>query len=954
MSRIVPTTAPNASTPSYTTVNTVGGFTQGDYVYQKNGDFARVPDNGLSTGSFNISATTPIGTNDPNTSNVIAVNYSGGNRFSKPSAKLTSGNVVSVFFYQINGYPRFKITDADNGSIVNETTITTSPAMNGTYRNIGVLALTGGGFVVFWQPDSNASYVTYAIYSNTGTVVLAPTTDTATNLNSNSVHNMYGVGMPDGGFIICANNISTSVVYYARYDSTGTRTVNWVSVQFGGTIMSQYSVVVARPDGQYIFFCITSDNSTVFASRYTGGNSSVGVETVMTSSATFNSVDAAILSNGDTVVVVTDTTTGIRSALYKADNTISSAVTLESINAGQIYPWSIDVGGMANGTFVITTAYGAQNVLSQGQVVYGYNLCYGVYNNAMTRLQGITNISGTAYGYNNNAFRASILDLGTNASIYWTHDLQQPGTTIANTQVNLTTYAVRNWTSATSVVGSTTASTSGYVRNSSTPMAAAYYAATTQTLTASVARTTAGTATVTRVNSTEQCIGFDCCYMINGDIVFFYQTLNSPTNFYRFSVYSSTGVFIQTVTVAQCYWSGGPYNVKCVALPNGKLALMYNDGNGQTEFTIAYYSSSYSLLTTSTLSGVRNVAYNGSNYSYGMAALNTFNGAEPRVVVAYGDSGAGYAYAKIFNSGTGALVATYTDASSNNASYGVNVVATANGGFVVTSLRQANNYPYRASYMLSTSPDVWYQISSAGVIVTATRSNNNQICTTPAPSGSYITTFNTSAGYASVRRLNSYGTQITSANYNLASTANMRSLAIATTAAGNLLWVASGSVATGIVFGVTENTLANAAPSGSGDTNITLSSPTGSDEYGNQTLVALNGNNALFAYIDNPQYLSFWIFNHTTQSYSQSITAGSTVSTTTLGVNPSNGYVLTGIATTTAAPNSTGTIQTSGAAQLNSNYSASTAYSTFDAQTPGTLGVRGTVVGRNVNLLGTS
>lgn len=111
------------------------------------------------------------------------------------------------------------------------------------------------------------------------------------------------------------------------------------------------------------------------------------------------------------------------------------------------------------------------------------------------------------------------------------------------------------------------------------------------------------------------------------------------------------------------------------------------------------------------------------------------------------------------------------------------------------------------------------------------------------------------------------------------------------------------------------------------------------------------GNTVLLVYNDvlNSNYLSFTVI--TAPNYSGgAFIANTTPSAVSSFATPN--YPLVGVAANTATAGGVGQVQTNGTAVLNSNYSASTAAQAFDYQTRDGLGVRGTISGRTVTLLG--
>jgi hypothetical protein len=113
------------------------------------------------------------------------------------------------------------------------------------------------------------------------------------------------------------------------------------------------------------------------------------------------------------------------------------------------------------------------------------------------------------------------------------------------------------------------------------------------------------------------------------------------------------------------------------------------------------------------------------------------------------------------------------------------------------------------------------------------------------------------------------------------------------------------------------------------------------------------GYNAVIAWINSSNVAQYAIVNAYPFSATQDVTAGVTgsVPTTPLNISQSSGYYLAGVAVSDCPAGGTGQIQTNGVANLNSQYSTTTAFQGFDFQNPVTVGVKGTAVGRTVTMI---
>jgi hypothetical protein len=132
------------------------------------------------------------------------------------------------------------------------------------------------------------------------------------------------------------------------------------------------------------------------------------------------------------------------------------------------------------------------------------------------------------------------------------------------------------------------------------------------------------------------------------------------------------------------------------------------------------------------------------------------------------------------------------------------------------------------------------------------------------------------------------------------------------------------------------------------------------DQYVNMTIIPNTAFNNVLVYKNYANKVVFSFFNGLPYNYVINTTSGSTNSTytpitpNTLAQNAVTNTILVGVAATTAAAGSTGQVVINGQAVLNSNYPATLSSQGFDFQGQATLGVKGTILNRNVNLQGNS
>lgn len=130
--------------------------------------------------------------------------------------------------------------------------------------NIVVTGLTGGSFAIAYN-DTGNTQSKYAVYSNTGATVLAPTA--IPTYHTSTVGRYAIASMVDGGFVItvCANTFNSS--FFARYTATGTQVAAMTSI---GGVAGTLSVAGSTDNGWAIIFYGSS--TQMFVHKYSSGN----------------------------------------------------------------------------------------------------------------------------------------------------------------------------------------------------------------------------------------------------------------------------------------------------------------------------------------------------------------------------------------------------------------------------------------------------------------------------------------------------------------------------------------------------------------------------------------------------------------------------------------------------------------------------------------------------------
>ena len=926
MSRNAPTTPTNASTPSFTTVSSSGGFSAGDLVYQKSNNVGLIPSGTVASANFNISSSV-IQTAGilPNTATALGVSMgNGGSSLVSPSAaKLTNGNMVVVWVAASGGSASFRIINEAGTEVVATTSMGSGNTNNPV---IAVATLTGGGFAAVWANGSNQ--FAYAVYNNAGTVVTAATTETSIGLSSSS---LTVAPRPDGSFIAVVNDTSASQARFKVYSATGVQVIAWTNVA-GYTAARARTAVAVRSDNSFVIGAYTSATNIQYylysSTGVAGSNSSVVNAYNATSSN--GHLDMATITNNS--VVFTYISSG-NLPVVKILNSSNTFILDTAVSASTSYTCS--VVALSAGGFVATWDTGNTRYIQ-----------YAFYNATGGSLSGDksnfgANVSTTAQ---NGSYYTTLVEMASNVA-FITATTQ---TALSMTQANISTYAIRNFTSATQNVGVVSNPVSAYARENSTPNSAAFLASTSGTLTSSFTAT--GTASPTRLQATLQVKDINTCVMPNGDIVIA-TTGTSPYPITLY-VYNATGTTLKNTITAFTGSSGNNFVSICV-LTNGNLLVVYNGTLGGTTSSNTIcgqiYNSSYTLVSTTQL--VNDGAnLTGTNYAFNVSAMTN-----SRFVLGYWNGGNG-PVARVFNSD--ATLYSTLIAPGSTSDLGTAVAGTADGGFVIRFSR--NNVTGVAIYWYKNTSGANYTPTTLNQYATAGASNPFQSCTVAVATNGTALSYYLDSGTTSYPMLmDTTGAQTNISGFNTNSGGSYGVFSMCTMPNNNLavLKLDSGGGGSGsyIAAVIGAGCGASLAPIlGTVAFGFASNAPMAwtSADGPIPSICATFDSQLVVAYLDTSQYPCFFILNMTSASYSSAVVAGTTASLPAYYPSQANGHILKGVSVTAATAGGTGVVQTNGQTQLNSQYPATTTAQAFDSTGTVTQGTKGTIVGRNVTMTG--
>lgn len=915
MTRALTPVASSPTDPRFTTVVSSSGFSAGDYVYQRpDGTYGPVFSGVVNSAAFTVDESLPNINSEISTIAGPLQTLDGG-AFQSMAAKLSNGNVVVTYLQRatIGGLTAtrviFAILDTAGTVVVGPTE--TGTILTSGYLGASVLALTGGGFVIYYL-DSVAAKPTFGIYTNTGTVTTAMATDAAA-IGGVSLSPLYGCALPNGGFALSYS--SNSTCYVRAFNATGTGAYAWAS--FGVNTLAACPIA-ARSDSTLCVFY----RSGVSAHSYTvlntsGGTITTGAITV-TGAATYNTLSVCALAN-DTFVLAYPATNNSIAPRYRTlntSNTLSSEV-------------AVPTTGIITGSGQLKCLYVV--ALSNGGFIYFYTNSEGLMHYVPYNSAGVNQSVGTnVYSFGEIVAidhdlvpgfveRSGYLDIYFYGPSGRTYNV--PAYYIFKATLELTNYRIYSPSLTNFVLGTATLNVNSYGRSGSTPTNAAFTASANSTTTLNTNQAAAivpafvvdpGYTTLTNpaiVTSP------------TGEVYIAYKT----SSLLRFLKYSNTGVFIKAVNLAVPEVTGVG-TIDMTMLDDGKIVIA--DGRASNFVNLYSCDSNLNLITSTSASG---------GYQSSISAIAAIP--NNRLVV-IGCSGSDVFY-KVLDSNLNLVINNtnlgYSTASSNGLS-----VCRIPSGFAVKYFRSGLT---DIIITLSATGPSAYTIASVQSF--GSTQNFSSLGAVAANSGNLIVGMGSTSTNTQVSIQPAGVTAVMAAvNYTVDTVStNLRST-LGVTGSGAIVLAACNGSNNGIYLTSVSGIINTGVQSNTNITNY--------NSNANPRIAPLPGNNIVLAYINTSSQIAMGFYNAYPYSSAKNFTANVSVSRPALNLNPSSssGYTLIGVAATDCAAGGAGQVQVNGVATVNSQYSASTAYQGFDFQVPGNRGVRGTVAGSTVTLIG--
>lgn len=980
MGRSLSTPDPNSGV---VTLTSSAGFSAGDYVYQTASDYGPVSDTALTTGSFPITGTDKyIGSAASAAGNMTVVEHMGGsNTNGQAAAKLSNGNIVHAYVrYKDtngtnNGYPYFKITAPNGTTVVSETAVLSGANYTAKPQGVCVATLPNGNFVVCYTAEGSSTnnyYPAFSIYDSSGSLVTS-SERTTTAYTVNDPMTFKVLPRSDSSFLIVAKTRNFRMYIWSGsasgFDATfGTSGELYLNSFYG------VSCTVDANDYLVVGWAATNGglSSSFTIDTYDTTGTAAGTATWTTNNSWGSCTGMTTLGDGTVVFVRWKYITSYHYDVYghvitidgSGNPTIGAEKLLVNLGAnetgsntsGDYYPF-IDVVPFGSSDVAILYCGNGKESSVDLSTTNIWNTSYVVFDSTLTteRTSGPVEITGLVGDTGLFGMKYSAMEVGSYVRIYSyippSYDYSQLSTTYPGICYGVFYFSINTSDYTLDVPQETSFSAGdvsgialdGYVKSESTPTTAKFYAAASSTPSIS---TSEGDVMFTPValSTTAAREGSMCMALMgSGNIAITYLDDVGTTG--TLKKVGPTGTVLATVT-STVYDSS--INSSWVAtFASGNIVTAMPTANNQWALTL--YDSDLNELDSTTQTG-----YGIASYADGFALRSFGNGAYVAMAVQLG-----YGNCSVYVISDSGNTLTLTPVQTGVGTYVDPNLCIAPGIGNQFKLIYCNTNYYQVSQQYSQrttsswrrdGPSTPSQNTSASSYYSYNRfyRMTYPLQTVNAPVSIYnsgtsykvlgFCDFSTTQSFNNVLRVNN--PQSMPYTYN-------RPILMAMTGQGDQILIDDG-MGSGLKYQRVNIWNANSNEMIEG-TAVTVSEVTSGQDC--QTTCPHIGTRFAVGYRQtSTNYPMLAIIDSKGSTITDSITGGVTVSDTTLTLAPSSGYVLSGIAITTASAGGSGLVQTKGAATLNTDYSASTPNTKFDFTTKTTNGVRGTVTGRNVTL----
>jgi hypothetical protein len=930
------------------------GFLSGDLVYENTSGISRIPDNAVATATFPTNATVPDYTyNSASAGNLKYVENVGGGQFAPSVARLTNGNIVVAYGIRntttsTNNDVYFKIVDSNDTVVVAQTAVAT--VAGGVYMNYGsagALALPNGGFVVVFHGfDGTNRRISYRVYNASGVAQTALITDTSVSTPS-TYYQVAFAARSDSSFVVAFLNSSLGPVYRV-YSAAGSTVY---SGTFGATITSingnRQLAVVVRSDDSYVLTSVTGGNAQFSFAIFSSTNTSLNANTVGITAGTAQHIDSVLLAS-DVVGICIYSSSGfiyyrsITGTSVSAESTLITGFTSTTFSGFAMDSFSSGSRFIVTYSFISTSTTGSAYNNS-------YKMSYAVFDSSGAVVTATQTLKGITV-YTSNQVPAFV-EVGSTLRIYMSpissYNSQTPTFSpkgiyyaVINTANSVTipqqSFTITSGTSPAQPV-------SGYVRAGSTPSSAQFFAASTSSVTAAISQSTGAVSTQVLGKTFLDSIAINSiasCYLGSGTHAVAY--IGSGGSFeVKIAILNSSGTITNTISVGTSFSSANGA-IRICRLGNGRIVVAYKSDASSISYRV--YSPAYALLLSGIITGTQSNAAG----RFGLSSLGSSSLANNYFIITYINSSNIPVYSVFADNSTTPVASAAAD-SSGNTWESTDVVGLRSGDFYVGGYAPPYG-AYRIAYFANSLAGNTWSLGFAGNVPNTT--------TGVYPTGSLtmVTQDDIAVFAVGDAGTNNYFQQMASGNNaNFVTQArsntfpindNNARFGISCTSEGDMFYANSSSNSGGFFGG--------SYPMPYGYSSLTTFSVlypvTNASSVSISSYSPSFNNSALYAMADfSTSYPFVTIVYPISGSTVTNLTAGVSVSSS-VPLTPTS-YVLKGVGVTTCSAGGSGLIQTSGVAQLNTQYS-SLPSQPFDFTNQITNGVRGILSGRTVTIEG--
>ena len=923
------------------------GFTAGDYVYQTTAGYGAVPDGLIATGMFSVPVAAYSAT--ATTCNEFTyVEQLGGSQGSQVAAQLVNGNIVYAYAtltsYGSNSTVNFRIETTAGVAVVAQTS--TTMVVRGPGQ-VSVIALPAGGFAIVCTAATGANNfnLNARFYNADGTAATAVRDAGLTLTATTATSRLKLQSLSDGSVILgyaAAGVFSLRKLTTAGFDATF-GTSGLVSVVTFASATQFWDFATDSSDNIQVIF--NSSTTSLTMRRY----NSAGVQQTTSNVTSLTSIAAVAITIASDAVIRGFAQDGAGIIVITWDGTTAAAGT--RIISSASLSANAALGAFAQGASGGYVIFYSAPLLSSS----GIGLFLRPFNSSNVALASAVRVNA-AIGMNYRNQFTTIVVSGNTRVYFGTFPANAVAYTITGnvTPMGIAYFAynngdytlVGNLTTGTILVGPY--ALNAYLRSASTPTIARFSIATTGSYSTSY---TTGTTIIAKtfVDGSNVARRLLLCPLSNGEFVAVWTRNGSPYQTF-ISRYSSAGVLLFGPVTVEASGSSNTLNSTVTTFQNGNILVTYVDSTAANTLKYRIYTPSLAVVTSGTIETA--LSAGGTTY----ASATSF-GDGSHIAVAFLDTSNFIQVRAVKNDGTvtarlGPGLTSYT------AWRYPAVISLKSSGFILSSYATTG---YIYSYGVRQTGASSFIASGAETIQGSSfGSSTSDMVSSPIPSPGTTAYF-----LGSNSSNNAYKVMSMNPLFNTANSLDFQDFAGAfagLTLGNDTSPAAIGYTATGTPVIVANRaatlfiTLSPFTPPMDGTSTINTSAVTTttlSTQNGSVCSVSAIphvGEAILVGYQDANRYPAFASIAAMPFSVNPTLTAGVDASTSTLSLTQATGYSLQGISVTAAASGSSGFVQTTGTAALNSNYSASTPSTFFEFRNPIASGVNGVVGGRIVTM----